>query len=105
MAGAVLSVGVLAVSATLVVGYAAAGGVSVAATRLAGVADAAALAAADTVSGAIPGVPCERAHDLAAIAGSILAACTVEGMVVTVTVTTRLGPFPIAARARAGPPL
>lgn len=105
MAGAVLSVGVLAVSATLIVGCAVAGGVSVAATRLAGVADAAALAAADAVSGAIPGVPCERARDIAVVAGSVLAACAVEGMVVTVTVTTRLGSFPVAARARAGPPL
>ncbi len=104
MPGVALAVGVLAVTATLAVGYAAAGAASVEAVRLSGVADAVALAAADTVSGAIPGIPCERAAQMAAHGGAHLDSCAVDGAVATVAVSARHGLFVMRARARAGPP-
>ncbi|MFT4135590.1 helicase [Microbacterium sp.] len=104
MAGSALAVGVLAVSATLGVGYATAGAVSVRAAQVAGVADAAALAAADAASGAVSGLPCERAAQLAARGGAGVVSCTVDGLVATIEVTASAGVFPLRARARAGPP-
>lgn len=104
MSGTALSVGALAITATLALGCASIGAAAAHATRLSGVADAAALAAADAATGAISGVPCERAAELTARAGATLAACTVEGMIATVRVDAAFGVFPAAARARAGPP-
>lgn len=66
-------------------------------------ADAAALAAADAVSGAVPGVPCELAGAVAARNGAELVACVAEGPVAVVHVAVgRLG-FTVEAAARAGP--
>ncbi|SEB95384.1 helicase/secretion neighborhood TadE-like protein [Paramicrobacterium humi] len=72
--------------------------------QMAGAADAAALGAADTASGRVPGVPCEVARRAALANGAALEACDVAGLVVTVTVSTRVLVFPVAASARAGPP-
>ena len=68
-----------------------------------GAADAAALAAADIASGLMPGVPCDTAARAAALNGARLAACTVDGLIATVTVSRTVGGFPITSRARAGP--
>ena len=103
MPGAALAVGVLVVTASLAVGCAAVGVTAVRATRLGATADAAALAAADAASGAVPGVPCERAADIARRGGADLVECGVDGVVATVVVTMALGPFRARAAARAGP--
>lgn len=77
-------------------------------SRLAGAADAAALAAADIRSGfasAGPGAePCAVAGTIAAAAGLVLGACQVDGLVVTVVVTTEIVGIPMQQSATAGPP-
>ncbi|GAA1521007.1 hypothetical protein GCM10009761_24260 [Agromyces terreus] len=76
------------------------------ARRAAAVADAAALAAADTLSGAVVGVPCEAAERVAARNGARLVVCSVDGPVSEVSVAVRgrvPGVEPVAS-ARAGPP-
>ena len=104
MAGALASVGIVAGAATLAVGLALAGSAAVAGQRLASAADAAALAAADAASGAVPGVPCERADELAAASGARMEACELDALIATVTVSARFGLFTATASARAGPP-
>lgn len=104
MAGAVLVIGALACTAALTAGLAGVGGAAVQARRAAGAADASALAAADTASGVVDGVPCDRAAGVAAAGGARLAACTVDGLVATVTVAVPFGPLAATATARAGPP-
>lgn len=104
MPGTVTAVGMLAVGfllggSLLSVGTAAAWN-----QRLSGVADAAALAAADAASGAVAGVPCERATDIADTVGAAVTGCDVDGLVATVTVGAMFGVIPSSARARAGPP-
>ncbi|WP_210480395.1 Rv3654c family TadE-like protein [Naasia sp. SYSU D00948] len=72
--------------------------------QIAGAADAAALAAADGLSGAVPGVPCELAGQVAALNTAAVASCEVAGTeVIVVTVGEVLG-LPVQAAARAGPP-
>lgn len=104
MAGAVSTVGVVAVAAGLTVSLAIVGGAAVAAQRLAGVADAAALAAADVASGAVAGVPCELASRIAAEGGAQLEECDVAGLISTITVAGAYGGISFDARSRAGPP-
>jgi secretion/DNA translocation related TadE-like protein len=67
-------------------------------------ADAAALAAADTASGAVGGVPCEAAAAAAALNGASVVACVVDGLIASVTVSRSVAGFHMVARARAGPP-
>jgi secretion/DNA translocation related TadE-like protein len=69
-----------------------------------GAADAAALAAADTASGLLPGVPCDTAARAAQLNGSHLVGCTVDGLIATVSVSRPAAGFSIGSRARAGPP-
>jgi len=69
-----------------------------------GAADASALAAADAASGRMPGEPCDAAARLAAANGVSLAACAVDGLVVTVVVERWSGVVPVRAIATAGPP-
>lgn len=104
MASTVAAASILAASAALIAGLSAVGAAAIHSQRLAGAADSAALAAADTVTGLAAGDPCDRAGDLAAIAGAAVAACDIDGFVVTVTVTARFGVFATSATARAGPP-
>ena len=104
MAGGVSAVGVVAAVAAAALGLAVAAGAAAQAQRIAGIADAAALAAADTVSGAIPGVPCEAAAAVADAGGANLDECDVDGLVATVAVGSAYGGIPFAARSRAGPP-
>ncbi|MCU1445171.1 Rv3654c family TadE-like protein [Cryobacterium sp.] len=68
-----------------------------------GAADAAALAAADTASGLQPGVPCDTAGRAAELNGARLGACTVDGLIATVTVSRTAGLLTIQSSARAGP--
>ncbi|WP_029146386.1 Rv3654c family TadE-like protein [Microbacterium luticocti] len=104
MAGTVLAVGVVGCAAALGVGLAASGLAAVQAQRAAAAADAAALAAADTASGAVPGVPCERAAQVASANGGRLSACTLDGVIATVSVEVPVGALTARAWARAGPP-
>jgi secretion/DNA translocation related TadE-like protein len=67
-------------------------------------ADAAALAAADTASGAVAGVPCEMAAAAATLNRASVADCVVDGLIATVTVARDVGGFTMVTRARAGPP-
>ena len=104
MPGSVTLVGVVAATTTLALGLAAVSGASVFGQRLAGAADAAALAAADAASGAVSGVPCERADEVAEASALSVTECAVDGLVATVTVSGRFGLLTAEARARAGPP-
>lgn len=104
MAGTAVAVGLVGGAAALAVGLATVASAAVFGQRLAGVADAAALAAADAASGAVTGVPCERAGQIAAVSGAVVETCELDGLVATVSVSARLGPLPAIARARAGPP-
>lgn len=104
MAGATLSVGVLAVSVALAAGIAVASAASIAQVRASGAADAAALAAADALTGVVAGDPCDRASDLARRHGARVTACGLDLAVATITVAVPFGPFAAAGRARAGPP-
>ncbi|WP_065571299.1 Rv3654c family TadE-like protein [Microbacterium oleivorans] len=105
MAGTATTVGVLAVTATLAVGFVTAGAAASTAARAAGAADAAALAAADTASGLVLGEPCEQAADVAAHVGASLTACRLDGLIATVEVSVAFAAWDARARARAGPPL
>jgi secretion/DNA translocation related TadE-like protein len=67
-------------------------------------ADSAALAAADTASGALAGIPCEAAAQAAVANGAWLEACVVDGLIASVTAGRRLGVFDLSSAARAGPP-
>jgi secretion/DNA translocation related TadE-like protein len=104
MPGAILVVGSIVVCSTLTIGLAATGGAAVAARRAAGAADNAAIAAADTVSGALSGEPCERAAEVAEASGARLAACEAEDLEAFVTVEVSFAGLVATARARAGPP-
>lgn len=104
MPGTAMSVGAVAVTAALTVGFVTAGAGAAFSQRLAGVADAAALAAADAASGAVAGAPCDRAGEVAEANGVSLAACEVDVLTATVTVTARFAGLAATAVARAGPP-
>ncbi|MDO8382691.1 MAG: helicase, partial [Microbacterium sp.] len=86
------------------VGLAATGGAAVAARRAAGAADNAAIAAADTVSGALPGESCERAAEVAEASGARLVSCDTEDLDAIVSVGVSFAGMAAVARARAGPP-
>jgi len=92
--------GVLAVTAAIIP----VAGAFVASQRAANAADAAVLAAADVVSGAIAGVPCELAGRVAARNGAALTRCAIDGPAASVTVVVGAAGFSIDATARAGPP-
>ena len=104
MAGTSTAVGGIAVAVVLTVALGAVAAASVHTQRLAGAADAAALAAADAASGAVTGVPCERATEVAAAAEVEIVACDLDGLVATVRVAAPFAGFSASAIARAGPP-
>jgi secretion/DNA translocation related TadE-like protein len=104
MPGALLVVGSILVTSTLTMGLAATGGAAVAARRAAGAADNAAIAAADTVSGALPGEPCARAGEGAEASVARLATCLTNDLDAIVTVEVSFAGLVATARARAGPP-
>lgn len=98
-----LALAVLAMIAVLVVAVVGLGAALAARQRVIAAADAGALAAADTALGIHPGVPCVRAAEVVATYGAELAACETEGVVVTVTVVTRIAGVLVTVRSRAGP--
>ncbi len=104
MAGTMTAVGIVGAAAVLAAGLLGAGAAAVASQRLASAADAGALAAADAASGAVPGIPCDRAAEVADAFGAVLEACELDELIATVTVSMRLGPVAARASARAGPP-
>ena len=104
MPGTALSVGIVLCAATLTAGFAVVAGGAIVGQRLAGAADASALAAADAASGAIDGVPCDRAAQVASASGAELTACELDGLVATVTVSLPFAALSAQASARAGPP-
>jgi secretion/DNA translocation related TadE-like protein len=71
---------------------------------MAGAADAAALAAADARSGLVGGDPCALAASVARANGAELTACDLDGLVVTVAVSTSVAGFAVPGIATAGPP-
>jgi secretion/DNA translocation related TadE-like protein len=72
-------------------------------SSVAGAADAAALAAADARVGAVTGYPCERAAEVARANGATMTACTVDGLVATITVSRQLGALTVEQSASAAP--
>ncbi len=104
MAGSALAIGVVAMTASLAVGFAGIGAAAAFGQRLAGAADAAALAAADAASGAVTGLPCDRAADVATALGVRVESCDLDGLVATVVVSATFGHLVATAAARAGPP-
>jgi len=104
MPGTVSALGAAGVLVVVLVAFGLAGGAAVQAVRVSGAADAAALAAADAISGAVPGDPCDAAAHVARGAGALLAACELDGPVATVAVASAYGGIPFDARSRAGPP-
>jgi secretion/DNA translocation related TadE-like protein len=103
-AGAVLALAIVGAIAIVMVAVLGMGSAFAVRQRVSGAADAAALAAADVASGALPGIPCGVADEVARTNRTELAACTVDGLVVTVQVIAQAGVIPVSARARAGPP-
>ncbi|MFK4788461.1 Rv3654c family TadE-like protein [Microbacterium sp. ZW T5_56] len=104
MSGVATAVSVLVATCTFLTGAVIVGEAGVLSQRAAAAADAAALAAADAVTGVIPGDPCVRAGDVAAANGAVVDWCAVSGAVATVVVHANRGILTAAARARAGPP-
>ena len=104
MPGTMAATGAMAVAAILAAGLAVAGAAAVAGQRLASAADAGALAAADAASGAVPGIPCDRAGEVAGAFGAVVEACDLHELIATITVSMRFGPVTARASARAGPP-
>lgn len=103
-AGSIVVVAITAVFALLAALVVPIAGAFGAQQRADAAADAAALAAADTLSGRVPGYPCENAARLAAENGAELSACETSDLIATVAVSVRYLGFDLRARARAGPP-
>ncbi|WEO78025.1 hypothetical protein BJQ94_03010 [Cryobacterium sp. SO2] len=102
--GSVLAVALLGAIVALTVLLLPVLGLLVVAGQLRTAADATALAAADTASGLLPGVPCESAQRTATLNAVELSGCEVDGLIATVTTTRVAAGFLLSARARAGPP-
>ena len=102
--GGVLAIAVLAMLAVLTLAAVGVGAALAARQRVIAAADAGALAAADTALGIHPGFPCTVAAEVVAAHRASLAACDVEGVVVTVTASATIAGVLVTARARAGPP-
>ena len=102
MSGPLTVIAVLGAATAIGAGSVLVGQASMAAQRAAGAADMAALAAADAASGAIEGIPCAVADEVARANGTELAGCELDRTTATITVRTHLI-LPITARARAGP--
>lgn len=102
--GSVLAIGLLgatvATAATIVAIFA----VFAVNQQVQGAADAAALAAADTASGLLPGIPCELAATVATANGAVVTVCSLDGLIARVEVTRRFRGIDLSALARAGPP-
>lgn len=104
MAGAALVVGVLVTTASLGVTGVAGATALAESQRLAGVADAAALAAGDAMLGWVAEAPCDAATRVARANGALVAACSIEGGAVVVTVSGAALGLTLERSARAGAP-
>lgn len=104
MAGTMAVAGITGAAAILAAGLAVVGAAAVTGQRLSAAADAGALAAADAASGAVTGIPCDRAEEVSSTFGALLDACALDELIATVTVSVRFGPLTARATARAGPP-
>ena len=102
--GSILAIGVLGALVALLLAAIPVGSLFAAHQQAANAADAAALAAADTVSGRLPGFPCETAQRVTERNRAVLDTCVVDGPTVRVgaSVDTRWGSITVAAKA--GPP-
>lgn len=105
MGASLATAGVICAAAIAAAGLVGVGAAAAESQRAAGVADAAALAAADTLAGFAAGDPCQRAGEVAAAQSATVESCVLDGLVATVAVRTSFGGIPVAAIARAGPPL
>lgn len=103
-AGTALGIGLVAAIAVVTLALGALVPQLVARHRALAAADAAALAAADVALGAAPGVPCDRAGEIARANGATLTACRQQGVVVRVRVVIAAPLLPVAGDAQAGPP-
>jgi len=103
-AGAVLALAIVGAVVLLAVSALTLGSALVARQRAIGAADAASLAAADAVSGAIGGDPCELGRRVAVANRMILGRCRIDGLIVTISVSARIGIFAVTAQSTAGPP-
>jgi secretion/DNA translocation related TadE-like protein len=68
-------------------------------------ADAGALAGADVAAGIYPGSPCTVVASVATANHARLVGCRVDGLVITVRVSTEFLGLPVASEATAGPPV
>ncbi|MGK2854402.1 MAG: Rv3654c family TadE-like protein [Microbacteriaceae bacterium] len=102
-AAAVLSLGIIAVTTSLLLVVAALGSALITRHRVIAVADAAAIAAADSLRGLVTGYPCERALAVVAGQGLTMTECASVGFVADVTVRGAWSGLSVDARARAGP--
>jgi len=100
----VMSIGVLAAMAVLASGVATLAAAVEVKHRVSSAADLAALAAADVASGRRAGAPCPEAERVAEANRAHLSDCSVQGAVVTVTVSSAFLGFGVTSDARAGPP-
>lgn len=103
-AGSVLAITLMAAVSIAALAVVSGGGALVARQRVVGAADAAALGAADALSGAVPGDPCDLATRVAAANRAALGACALDGLVATVEVSGGTRLLPVRVRSTAGPP-
>lgn len=105
-AGSVLVLAIVGATLALTAALVPVLGLLVSSQLAANAADAAALAAADALTGAVPGRPCALARTAAARNGARLVSCEGDerAATATVAVVVRSLTFELTARARAGPP-
>jgi secretion/DNA translocation related TadE-like protein len=102
--GSVLALAILLAVVAVTAGGLGLAGAGAARARAAAAADLAAVAAADTASGRVAGVPCEAARSVAHGNGAELASCELSGAVIDVTASVPYLGLMASAAARAGPP-
>ena len=102
--GSVLAVGLLGATLAVTAGVIPVLAILSVSAEVRGAADAAALAAADTASGALAGVPCEAAIRTADVNGASVSVCSLDGLIASVSVWREVAGIKIEARSRAGPP-
>ena len=102
-AGTVLGLAILGVFLALTLMLVPAWAMLATKQKLSGAADAAALAAADARLGVVGDYPCPLAATVARANGAALAACEVDGLIVTVAVSGTIAGIRVTATATAGP--
>jgi hypothetical protein len=64
-----------------------------------------AIAGADTLSGRLPGYPCQTVNELAAAHGFRVESCVPLGLEIRIVVSSELGALRLTSQAHAGPPI